>query len=146
MLKNEYKIRRMLDYKKYHLLTGDKMWALYRKYEDFDLYMSPDNKPIMTSETHSEKDLLKFAKEHYIYNFAISASLFRIFLCIINLLLGLIAFRLKNDILIGVTYGINIVVILSGIFELFISIRNYKIEMKEIKEKIKAMRDFEKNE
>lgn len=145
MLKNEYKIRRMLDYKKYHLLTSDKMWALYRKYEDFDLYMSPNNKPIMTSETHSEKDLLKFAKEHYIYNFAISSGLFRIFLCIINLLLVLIAFKLKNDILIGITYGINTAVILNGIFDLFISNRNYKIEMKEIKEKIRAMRDFEKD-
>lgn len=145
MLKNEYKIRRMLDYKKYHLLTSDKMWALYRKYDNYDLYVSPNNKPIMTSETHTEKDLLKFARQHQIYDFETNTYRFRIIICFINLLIVLINTKLNSDLLIGVIFGICFSVMLEGLFDIFISNRNHKIKIKELKEKIVAMRNFRKD-
>lgn len=69
MLKKEKKIRKLLDYKKYHLCTSSNgEWSLFRKYEDWDLYMSKENKAIMTNETHTEEDLLKFVKKHRKYD------------------------------------------------------------------------------
>lgn len=69
MDKLESKIRELLG-NEYHLSTeykGEKepiRWVLYRRYKDTDIYFSEDNKPIMSSDTHSMVELYKYAKSH----------------------------------------------------------------------------------
>ena len=65
----EQEIRKLLG-KEYHLsIETDgqelKRWILFRKYKDADVYFSKDNKPIMSSEKNTEKELYEFAKQHH---------------------------------------------------------------------------------
>ena len=108
-MKNEFKIREMLDIKKYHLCTsntGD--WWLYRKYDDMEKYFSPDNKPIMTSKTHTEKDLLKFAKEHRIIDLMRINITIRLLLVCINMIICVASIILNNNFLRGANWTLNI--------------------------------------
>lgn len=70
-MNNEFKIRKMLG-NNYHLGVSVEneniSWKLFRKYSDWELYMSNDNSAIMTSENNTEEELYKFAKEHYVWN------------------------------------------------------------------------------
>ena len=72
-MKKEIKIRRLLG-DNYHLYVSREenktTWKLFEKFKlpEF-IYMSEENKPIMTSEDSPEKDLLKFAKKHGTYDF-----------------------------------------------------------------------------
>lgn len=54
---------------KYHLGIEDDTknitWSLYRNYIDQDVFMSEDNKAIMTSKTNTIEELEKYLKEHY---------------------------------------------------------------------------------
>lgn len=137
-MKNEWKIREMLDVKKYHLCTSNTgEWSLYRYYDDFEKYMSEDNKAIMTSETHTEKDLLKFAKEHRVIDFERYNSMFRIVLCYINLFICIIGIALDSNFLRGANWTLNILIIIWAVIDLIIGRHNFKIRMEELNEKIK---------
>ena len=68
-MKREQEIRKLLG-KDYHLsIETDgkelKRWILFKKYKDTDVYFSKDNKPIMSSEENTEKELYEFAKKHH---------------------------------------------------------------------------------
>lgn len=91
-MKNEWKIRRMLGENYFLHSDNEGNWKLFRWYKDDKLYFSEFNNEIMTSETHTEKDLLKFAKENYVYDFerlhirkALVMSILGLVLCIVNI-------------------------------------------------------------
>ena len=141
-MKHEWKIRNMLDIKKYHLYTNSNgEWSLFRFYDDFNEYMSPDNKPIMTSKTHTEKELLKFAKKHRIIDFERSNSVIRIAVCYINLFICLLAIALNNDFLRGFNWCLNISIIAWALIDLYISEHNFKVTMKELEERHKKIKE-----
>ncbi len=61
-------LHKRIDSRKYHLHTvldsNNPYWVLYKKYDDFDTYMSAENGPIMSSDTHSIEELLQYLNEH----------------------------------------------------------------------------------
>ena len=145
-MKNEWKIRGMLDIKKYHLCTSNTgEWSLYRYYDNWEMYMSPDNKPIMTHKTHTEKDLLKFAKERRIIDAGISNSITRIVLCYINLLICVASIMLDSNFLRGSNWTLNIFIIIWALVDLRRISHNSKVYEKELKEDIKQLEQKIKN-
>ena len=141
-MKHEWKIRNMLDIKKYHLHTNsDGEWSLFRFYDDFNEYMSPDNKPIMTSKTHTEKELLKFAKKHRIIDFQRTNFVIRLTVCYINLFICLLSIALNNDFLRGFNWCLNILIIAWALIDLYISEHNFKATMKELEERHKKIKE-----
>ena len=70
MNKEINKIRKLLG-NRYHLCTsiGEDFevneWHLFRRYDDTKVYFSKDNEKIMSSETNTLEDLMKFAKKHH---------------------------------------------------------------------------------
>ena len=137
-MKNETKIRQLLDYKEYHLNTrvtfelGETKttWKLYKKYDN---WISDGSKPIMTSETHTEEELYQFAKKHkkyYLTDFIrllLIIPIFTLIMCVINIFIN-------NDVLREMIWGLEIATILMLIIETFIVIRNGKVQKLEFKE------------
>lgn len=81
------KVRRLLDYNKYHLFEDSNgSWKLFRKFEGY-----PFDKmgPIMTSEDYTYEDLLKFAKSHKKYDLRNTSKNIIVFvtliLCLVNI-------------------------------------------------------------
>lgn len=110
-MKNEFEIRRLLG-DNYHLATtydeNKVTWKLFRKYKDDKLYFSEFNNEIMTSETHTEKDLLKFAKKNYVYDFERLHIRKALVMSIVCLILCIVTAFFKNTILKGIFYGMEI--------------------------------------
>lgn len=141
MLKNEKKIRKLLDYKKYHLCTtSEGEWILFGN-KDTSFYFSEFNKPIMSNKTHTEKDLLKFAKEHHCYDEWLAGSRFRIILSFIPITLALLNIKFKNPMISMIIFSIDFVLITECIFNSIIISHNFKIEDKEFEEDIKRLRE-----
>ena len=137
-LKKEFKIRKMLG-DRFHLYTDSKgNWVLFRKFYG-DLYFSEQNKPIMTNETHSGKDLLKFARKNREYNVLLILSGFRVMLAIINVILCFTNVFLHINALRWVTMGINFVIITECIVHFIINDHNWKIDEEYHKEIIKLI-------
>lgn len=108
-MKNEKEIRKLLG-KDYHLsieTDGRELkWILFKNYKDTDVYLSKDNKPIMSSEENTEEELYEFAKKHHRLDYrevedrAIRISLICVFiLSIINIFIDgvLLEFVLISD-------------------------------------------------
>ena len=141
MLKNEWKIRKLLGYKNFHLCTtSEGEWKLYRNYDDNDLYMAPENEPIMTNETHTEKELLKFAKKNREYNIPLSMGYVRVVFAIINVILALSNCYLNSKELRGLVWGINIVIIVECIIQSLLSDHNAKVWNKLVIEKMELIK------
>lgn len=131
MLKKESKIRRLLG-KNYHLnssTTGE--WRLYKKYDDFEKYMSSQNKPIMTNKTNTEKDLLKFAKGTRKIDERIARCGIRVITTAIVVILSFVNFKLKSKLMSSMILGIDVVVLLDILFQTIIDGHNLKASYQE---------------
>lgn len=143
--KDEYKVRRWLG-DRYHLNTEitfeeDKTkiesWKLFRVYPG---WMEDNSKAIMTSETNTDKELIKFAKKNRIYDLSypkmfVIISWLNIFILIINSLL------FKSALITGFYYGICFVIIITSIIYLKFLNHNSKIEVKESEEKMTLLKE-----
>lgn len=146
-MKDEYKIRRWLD-NRYHLNTEktfkeDKFeiesWKLFQVHPN---WMTDGSKPIMTSETHTDKELMKFAKKNKIYNLNISQSFVLVIIAWINVLISIInSIFLSSTFIRGFMYGINFVIFISSIINSILLSHNRKINDKEFKEKMKFLEE-----
>ena len=147
-MKNEFEIRRLLG-DNYHLATtydeNKVTWKLFRKYKDDKLYFSEFNNEIMTSETHTEKDLLKFAKENYVYDFerlhirkALVLSILCLVLCIFNMFL-------KNNFFRGIFYGMEFYLWVDLIVNSIAFNNNSKIRRKRSVEEFELRKKILKN-
>ena len=141
----ERKIRHLLK-NNYYLCTEydwnikAKKWTLYKKYDVMSTYFSSNNKPIMTSETHTLKDLYKFAKKHHKIDIAKCIILTGVIICIICLIvLTLNILIFQNDIVRYCVLAIDMVVIIFSTVILIIDNRNFNIDMLEMKEEINRM-------
>ncbi len=137
MNENLNKVRRLLDYKKYHLYEEyngiDSKWKLFEKYET---WMEDGSGPIMTSETHTEEDLIKFAKEHRTYKF-IDISKILVIISFANLLFLILGAVLKNGYLRILVTGSNLCIILMSIIVGLMDYRNFKVDFLETKARVK---------
>lgn len=109
------KIRKWLGHD-YHLSVGvepnkpDK-WSLYKCYNDRDLYFCNKNKPIMTSERHTYKQLYNFAKKTHVVNIPLLNCKVRIGIATITLILATINLFMGNTILRVIIYTSNTIII-----------------------------------
>ncbi|MBR5227497.1 MAG: hypothetical protein IKV94_02555 [Clostridia bacterium] len=134
-IKNEERIRYLLGVD-YHLNTNTNgEWSLYRQYDNGEMYFSNENKPIMTSETHTDKDLLKFAKQHRKYCVEVVMSGARVIIMLLALaLLVLNIFIFNNNIIRGIILGIEIIVVVESILQSIITEHNYDLKTEQYKE------------
>lgn len=110
------KIRKWLGYD-YHLSVvvepnkPDK-WALYKyyNYNDRDVYFCSINKPIMTSEKHTYKQLYNFAKKTHMINIPLLNCKTRLGIVAIALILATINLFIGNTILRVIIYTGNIII------------------------------------
>lgn len=140
-IKDEYKIRRWLG-DRYHLNTEitfkeDKTkiekWKLFRVYPG---WMKDNSGAIMTSETHTDKDLMKFAKKHRKYDLSLLDNMTFVVIAHFNIILVILSFLLGSKCLLGFTYGINFVIIVTCIIkDIFIN-KNSKVSKLEFKERV----------
>lgn len=109
------KIRKWLGHD-YHLSVGvepnkpDK-WSLYKCYNDRDLYFCNKNKPIMTSEKNTYKQLYNFAKKSHIVSIPLLNSYTRLGITTITLILATINLFMSNTILRVIIYTSNTIII-----------------------------------
>lgn len=140
-LKNEYKIRRWLG-DRYLLNTEitfkkDKTkiekWKLFRVYPG---WMEDNSKAIMTSETHTDKELMKFAKKHRKYDLSMLDNITFIIIAWLNLVLVIFNIFIKNKYLAGFYWGINFLIIITSIVKLIFIEKNSKVTNLEFKERM----------
>lgn len=137
-MKKEKKIRQILDYKEYHLHTSIKFelnekittWKLFKKYNG---WISDGSEPIMTSETHTEEELLEFAKKHKKY-YLVDITRMLLIIPIVTFIMSIINMCVNNDVFRGIVWGLEIATILILIIEIFIVMRNDKVQKLEFKE------------
>ena len=149
-MKKEWEIRRLLG-NDYHLgktykEDGNISWVLFRRYDNFNIYISEKNKPIMTSENNTEKELYKFAKKHH--QIDIESFYYKICLLVSYLMLGLVIVNIfVNSVFIrGIFWGVETFLIISEILIFIISNRNHKIKQEKMKEEINIYKDFIKGD
>lgn len=146
MLNKEKEIRKLLG-NRYHLYVSweeNKIeWKLYKKYENGDIiYFSDDNKAIMTSETHTEEDLYKFAKSHHKIDLHNSNRKLRGIIFVIVFTLCFIKFFVKDNFIIDtIIYTADAILLIWMMNEHRIWTKNWKVDMLEIKENFKRLRD-----
>ena len=142
-LKNEEKIRKMLG-KNYHLsVSSEGEWFLYRKYDDWDSYTCPNNKAIMTSETNTEDELLKFAKEHKRYDESIVRYIVRALILLVAVILSFMNLWLSSTYIRGIICGIDITIVIIVVAELLVTEHNFKITKKEFNREFGYREDFD---
>ncbi len=142
-LKNEGKIRKMLG-KNYHLsVSSEGEWFLYRKYDDWDKYMSSNNKAIMTNKTNTEGELLKFAREHNRYDETKIRCTVRNLILFVAVILSFMNCWLSSELIRGIVLGIDIAIIIIAVVELLVSEHNFKIEKKEFNRELGCREDFD---
>ena len=134
------KIRKMLDPEKYHLycelqdvtqqdLSIVKEWMLFRKHDN---WMTDGSKPIMSSETNTYKQLLKFATEHKTYDVGSYLCKFRVIVsfCLLAIVI-LNVMLIHSDYLSGMTTGMNLFIIFESLIYMKLDNQNFKVKMKE---------------
>ena len=114
-------------------------WKLFRKYPG---YLHDDSGPIMTSETHSEKDLLKFAKKHKYYNTEKCMTKLLVLNAYIGMALSLINIYFNNHELKLFFYGIEFVIFTVSIPMLIIVNHNMIVDKLEIDEMFKELKEM----
>ena len=131
-LEKELEIRMLLDEKKYHLnttVTFDEFvgktvdWKLFKKH---DGWLTDGSKPIMSSETHTEEELLKFAKKHKEYKLVDFSKMFLI-VPIFTLFIAIVNLFIDSEFMRGTILGLNIAVIFVCIIITFIINRNKEV-------------------
>lgn len=141
MNKKLNKARRLLDYKKYHLCEEyngiDSKWKLFEKYET---WMDDGSKPIMTSETHTEEDLIKFAKEHRTYKFVDICKVL-VIISLVNLVILILGIVTKNGYLRNLVTGSHLCIILLSIIVGIMDAKNFKVNCLELKAKIRREKE-----
>lgn len=136
------KIRKWLGYD-YHLSVGvepnkpDK-WALYKYYND--------NKPIMTSEKHTYKQLYNFAKKTHMINIPLLNCNVRLGIVAISLILATINLFIGNTILRVIIYTSNTIITTESIIHAIGVSKNGKaLKARITYERKKEMKNNDKN-
>jgi hypothetical protein len=153
-MKNELKIRRLLG-SAYHLSVSYSYncnkeevtsWRLYRVYDDSCVYLSKDNKVIMSSENNTEEELLDFAKTHHKYNYSMIFSSYRVviswFLSIL-MFANILCFN-SNEIITFACLSVGFYIIIECFIDFIILEHNNKVRRLELTENWKrAMENYE---
>lgn len=141
---NEWKIRKLLNDDRYSLnceydeegrnIIG---WKVYKKYQKTTL----SDYPVITSETCSEKELLKFAKKHRSYGMHTLYN--RVFYILLGIIWTIIFANLKIDstYLDGIVIGMDIALFILIFSNWSIQNKKFKAMVKDHEEDIKELLD-----
>lgn len=145
MNKKILKARRLLDYNKYHLCVTfngfNETWKLFEKY---DGWMTDGSEPIMTSETNTEKELLRFARKHKEYKI-IDFYMFLLIIPVTMVILSFVNINYHSELLRGIIYGFNICTWIIILVDVFVNSKNYKVFNLELEaQKRRFIRSLEK--
>ena len=143
--KDEWKIRRWLG-DRYHLNTEitfeeDKTkvesWKLFRVYPG---WMKDNSDAIMTSETHTDKELFEFAKKYRKYDLSIVGGNTMAIVAWLNLILVFFNALLFRKVFIrGFIYGIDFTIIVVSLAKIIYLKKNEKVEDNEFEEIMKLL-------
>ena len=143
-MKNEDKIRKWLG-NRYHLnveltfledKTSIEKWKLFKVYEG---WMHDNSDAIMTSETHTEEELFKFAKEHRRYDLSIVGSKAMSVVAFFNLILVFLNIWFRTNFIRGFVWGVDFTIVVVCFVKMFYLKKNEKVEEKEFREKMEAI-------
>jgi len=127
MNKKILKARRLLDYNKYHLcVTFDGFNETWKLYEKYDGWMTDGSEPIMTSETNTEKELLKFARKHKEYKI-IDFYMFLFIIPFTMIILSFVNIKYHSELLRGIIYGFGICNWIIIFVDIYVSFKNNKV-------------------
>lgn len=148
IIKNENKIRKLLG-NDYCLETRAVFpiqkerrgrWALY---SDKDIYLE---RPIMTSETNTEKELLKFAKKHHEYDITLFHSKLRVAVAIVMMIATWANIFINSSTIRIVTLSVNAYLIFECLLSGLVDNHNFKVKILKFREEVKYLRGGEENE
>ena len=148
IIKNENKIRKLLG-NDYCLETRAVFpiqkerrgrWALY---SDKDTYLE---RPIMTSETNTEKELLKFAKKHHEYNITLFHSKLRVAVAVVIMIAMWANIFINNSTIRIVALSIDAYLVFECLLSWLVDNHNFKVKMLKFREEVKYLRGGEENE
>lgn len=148
IIKNENKIRKLLG-NDYCLETSVVFpiqkerrgrWALY---SDKDIYLE---RPIMTSETNTEKELLKFAKKHHEYNITLFHSKLRVAVAIVMMIAAWANIFINSSTIRIVTLSVDAYLIFECLLSGLVDNHNFKVKILKFREEFKYLRGEEYNE
>ena len=136
IIKNENKIRKLLG-NDYCLETRAVFpiqkerrgrWALY---SDKDTYLE---RPIMTSETNTEKELLKFAKKHHEYDITLFHSKLRVAVAIVIMIAMWANIFINNSTIRIVALSIDAYLVFECILSRLVDNHNFKVKILKFRE------------
>lgn len=143
-MKNEFKIRKYLG-DRYHLhvtLGGENLevesWKLFRKYPG---YLMDGSTAIMTSETHSEEDLYKFAKKHRRFETNPTKNGLLVIIAFISMLIPFINIVLNNNYLKMFFYGTQLAIWFISLPTFILIEHNIALDEKETLEILKELKE-----
>lgn len=146
--KDKYnKIRKLLG-KDYHLCTGIRLssddeleisWSLCKYYDDIDLYVSKDNKPIMTSKTHTSKQLYDFAKKHHKIDIYKTTNIVMLCFASFALVLSTINLFLSNSIIRAIVCTINFTALVEVFILSIVQSKNCQVDIRNSIENFKKI-------
>lgn len=137
MNKDMIKIRSKLNSEKYHLCETEDSWKLFKKYEDFEKYMSKENTPILSSEHNTIDDLKQFVKAHKEYGIFDFWKLTHRIKMILGWLIFIIYIFSNCKELGLVPMFLFLICIFESLIFSTMSDQNFKVKLLEIKEKWK---------
>jgi hypothetical protein len=142
IIKNENKIRKLLG-NDYCLETRAVFpiqkerrgrWALY---SDKDIYLE---RPIMTSETNTEKELLKFAKKHHEYDITLFHSKLRVAVAIVMMIATWANIFINSSTIRIVTLSVDAYLIFECLLSGLVDNHNFKAKCLKFIEEVKYLR------
>ena len=146
-IKKEHEIRKLLG-NRYHLHVvfspkgEDIEWQLFKRYENGDnIYYSSDNKPLMTSETHSLDELYEFAKKHHKVDLYRESFKVKQTMLIILLILGIVNIFLSIDEISIITLTGDLIIIISMTADYLFWEKNWRVDMLELRENFEKARN-----
>lgn len=135
-MKNERKIRRLLG-TDYHLSVSYEekdavKWSLFKNYHDPRIYFSKDNEAIMTSEDHTEEDLLEYAKTHHNIDVHKTMHIVRFAILILMLILCTINIFLHNTVIRTIILSVDAVLMIELAISHYIFNHNWNVTMRNL--------------
>lgn len=148
IIKNENKIRKLLgnDYcleTKAVFPIQKKIRGRWALYSDKDIYLE---RPIMTSEINTEKELLKFAKKHHEYNITLFHSKLRVAVAVVIMIAMWANIFINNSTIRIVALSIDAYLVFECILSGLVDNHNFKVKILKFREEVKYLREGEENE
>lgn len=143
IIKNENKIRKLLGndyYLKISIIFPMQKerrgrWALY---SDKDIYLE---RPIMTSETNTEKELLKFAKKHHEYNITLFHSKLRVVVAFAMMAAAWANIFINSSTIRIATLSVDAYLIFECLLSGLVDNHNFKAKILKYREEVKYLRE-----